>query len=79
VTVQRVGAMLTPFFAKGAVRNLDDAEAADAERYAAFFHHLLARGVYVPPSRFEAFFVSTAHGEREVELTTEAAREFLGD
>jgi glutamate-1-semialdehyde 2,1-aminomutase len=71
--------MLTPFFRRGPVRNLADAQAADTERYAAFFRHLLARGVYIAPSPFEALFVSTAHGQAEVERTVEAAREFLAD
>jgi glutamate-1-semialdehyde 2,1-aminomutase len=59
------------------VRNLADAQAADADRYGAFFRHLVSRGVYVAPSPFEALFVSTAHGPAEVERTVEAAQEFL--
>jgi glutamate-1-semialdehyde 2,1-aminomutase len=79
VTVQRVGSMLTPFFTRGPVRNLADAQAADAGRYAAFFRHLLSRGIYIAPSPFEALFVSTAHGPAEVERTAEAAQEFLAE
>jgi glutamate-1-semialdehyde 2,1-aminomutase len=79
VRVQRVGSMLTVFFREGPVRNLADAQAGDAERYGAFFRHLLEQGVYVAPSPFEALFVSTAHGEQEVERTVEAARAFLRD
>jgi glutamate-1-semialdehyde 2,1-aminomutase len=48
------------------------------ERYAAWFRHLLARGIYVAPSQFEALFVSTAHGEAEIEATVEAARAAFG-
>jgi glutamate-1-semialdehyde 2,1-aminomutase len=77
VCVQRVGAMATIFFREGPVRSFADAEASDAERYAAWFRHLLERGVYVAPSQFEAMFVSTAHGESEIDLTVEATREFL--
>jgi glutamate-1-semialdehyde 2,1-aminomutase len=77
VCVQRVGAMATLFFREGPVRSFADAEASDAERYAAWFRHLLERGVYVAPSQFEAMFVSTAHGESEIDLTVEATREFL--
>ena len=77
IAVQRVGSMLTVFFRRGAVQNLADAQASDLDRYGAFFRHLLARGVYVPPSQFEALFVSTAHGPAEVERTIEAAQEFL--
>jgi glutamate-1-semialdehyde 2,1-aminomutase len=78
VCVQRVGALATLFFHAGPVRSFEDARACDAERYAAWFHHLLARGVYVAPSQFEALFVSTAHGDAEIEATVEAARDFFG-
>jgi glutamate-1-semialdehyde 2,1-aminomutase len=77
VTVQRVGSMLTVFFRRAPVRNVEDARASDLERYGAFFRHLLARGVYVAPSQFEALFVSTVHGPGEIERTVEAAQEFL--
>ena len=78
VCVQRVGAMATLFFHPGPVRSFEDARASDAERYAAWFRHLLARGIYVAPSQFEALFLSTAHGEAEIEATVEAARDFFG-
>jgi glutamate-1-semialdehyde 2,1-aminomutase len=79
ITVQRVGSMLTPFFGAGPVRDLAGAATCDKDRYSAFFHHLLERGVYIAPSPFEAMFVSTAHGSAEVERTVEAAKEFVGD
>jgi glutamate-1-semialdehyde 2,1-aminomutase len=75
-TVQRVGAMLTLFCKDEPVENFDDARTSDAERYAALFRHLLARGVYVAPSQFEAMFVSLAHGDQEVDLTVEAVADF---
>jgi glutamate-1-semialdehyde 2,1-aminomutase len=78
VTVQRVGSLLTVFFREGPVRNYEDACSSDLERFGAFFRHLLDRGVYVAPSQFEAMFVSTAHGDAELELTVEAAADFLG-
>jgi glutamate-1-semialdehyde 2,1-aminomutase len=77
VCVQRVGGMATLFFRPGPVRNFSEAAESDAERFGAYFRHLLERGVYVAPSQFEAMFVSTAHGEPEVEATVEAAREFF--
>jgi glutamate-1-semialdehyde 2,1-aminomutase len=77
VCVQRVGGMATLFFREGPVRSFADAEASDTDRYAAWFRHLLERGVYVAPSQFEAMFVSTAHGDAEIDLTVEATREFL--
>jgi glutamate-1-semialdehyde 2,1-aminomutase len=77
VCVQRVGAMATLFFREGPVRNFEDAAASDTERYAAWFRHLLARGVYVAPSQFEALFVSTAHGAAEIDATVEATHELF--
>ena len=56
----------------------DDAQACDTERYGALFRHLLAHGVYVAPSQFEAMFVSTAHGDAEIERTVEAVAGFFG-
>jgi glutamate-1-semialdehyde 2,1-aminomutase len=76
--VQRVGAMLTLFMADAPVARFDDAQACDTERYAALFRHLLAGGVYVAPSQFEALFVSTAHGDAEIERTVEAVAGFFG-
>jgi glutamate-1-semialdehyde 2,1-aminomutase len=78
VSVQRVGAMATVFFRSGPVRSFRDASESDTERFAAWFRHLLASGIYVAPSQFEALFVSTAHGEAEIDATVEAAREFFG-
>jgi glutamate-1-semialdehyde 2,1-aminomutase len=70
--------MLTVFFREGSVRNYGDAAECDLERFGAFFRHLLERGVYVAPSQFEAMFVSTAHGDAEIDLTVEAAADFFG-
>ncbi len=75
--VQRVGAMLTLFVAEQPVRNLADAERCDTERFAALFRHLLDLGVYLPPSQFEALFVSTAHTDADVDRTVEAVAEFF--
>ena len=77
-TVQRVGAMLTLFNTDRAVRNFDDAQACDAERYGALFRHLLERGIYIAPSQFEAMFLSLAHGDEEIDRTIEAAGELYG-
>ncbi|GIU72994.1 MAG: glutamate-1-semialdehyde 2,1-aminomutase [Bryobacteraceae bacterium] len=78
VTVQRAGSMFTFFFTGRPVQSWEDAATSDTEKYAAFFHHLLERGVYFPPSQFEAAFVSTAHDERAIEETVEAIRSFPG-
>ena len=75
--VQRVGAMLTLFAIDGPVRNFDDAQRCDTELYAELFRHLLAHGVYVAPSQFEAMFVSLAHGDEEIDRTVDAVRSFF--
>jgi glutamate-1-semialdehyde 2,1-aminomutase len=74
--VQRVGAMATLFMHDGPVRNFDDAQTSDTDRYAALFRHLLANGVYIPPSQFECMFVSLAHGAEEIERTIQAVADF---
>jgi len=72
-TVNRVGSMLTAFFTAGPVVDYATATTSDTKRYARFFHGMLARGVYLAPSQFEAAFVSTAHDERLVDRTIAAA------
>src|SRR3954471_1872271 len=74
--VQRVGALLTFFMTDMPVRNFEDAQACDTDRYGALFRHLLEQGVYLPPSQFEAFFPSTVHGEQEIERTIAAVTSF---
>jgi glutamate-1-semialdehyde 2,1-aminomutase len=74
--VQRVGAMATLFMTDEPVRNFEDAQRADTERYGALFRHLLANGVYVAPSQFECMFVSLAHGDEEINRTIEAVAAF---
>jgi glutamate-1-semialdehyde 2,1-aminomutase len=75
--VQRVGSMLTLFFSEGAVHNWAEADLCDRQRFARFHAGLLVRGVYWPPSQFEAAFVSLAHSERDIEQTVQATREAL--
>jgi glutamate-1-semialdehyde 2,1-aminomutase len=75
--VQRVGSMLTLFFHRGPVRSWTDAAQADRERFGRFHRGLLARGVYFPPSQFEAAFVSAAHSDDDIDRTVEAARAAL--
>jgi glutamate-1-semialdehyde 2,1-aminomutase len=74
--IQRVGALLTLFMTDAPVRNFDEAQACDTERYGALFRHALEQGVYLPPSQFEALFPSTAHGEEEIEWTAVAVESF---
>ena len=77
MTFNRVGSMWTGFFREAPVRNYATAAAADVQRYGAFFHGMLSRGVYLAPSQFEAAFVSLAHGDAEIERTVEAAGQAL--
>jgi glutamate-1-semialdehyde 2,1-aminomutase len=71
--VQSVPGLLTPFFTGDEVRNYEDAAACDLEAHAAWCRALLVRGVYPPPSQFEAWFPSLAHTRQDVEKTIEAA------
>jgi glutamate-1-semialdehyde 2,1-aminomutase len=77
-TVNQVGSMFTLFFGPSAVATIADVRAADRERFARFFHGMLDRGVYLPPSAFESAFLSDAHGDEEIDATLEAANEVLG-
>jgi glutamate-1-semialdehyde 2,1-aminomutase len=71
--VNRVGSMLTLFLGVRSVAGLDDALGASTERFGRYFRGMLAEGVYLPPSQFEALFVSLAHGEADVEQLGRAA------
>ncbi|AWR86819.1 glutamate-1-semialdehyde 2,1-aminomutase [Meiothermus taiwanensis] len=77
VAINRVGSMITVFFREGPVQTYTEAVASDTERFKAFFHGLLQRGVYWPPSQFEAAFFSTAHGPEELDKTLEAVAQAL--
>jgi glutamate-1-semialdehyde 2,1-aminomutase len=76
--VQRVGAMATLFMTDEPVRNFDDAQRSDTDRYGALFRHLLERGIYIAPSQFEAMFVSLAHGDEEIDRTIQAVADLDG-
>jgi glutamate-1-semialdehyde 2,1-aminomutase len=71
-TINRVGSLFSVFFAPGPVRNHDEARQADHGRYARFFRAMLRQGIYLPPSGYEAWFLSTAHGRDEIDRTSEA-------
>jgi glutamate-1-semialdehyde 2,1-aminomutase len=76
--VGRVGAMLTAFMTDRDVRNFDDAQGCDTDRYGELFRHLLAHGIYIAPSQFEAMFVSLVHSDDDIDCTVEAVGELLG-
>jgi glutamate-1-semialdehyde 2,1-aminomutase len=71
--------LVTLFFSDRPVRSYSDATACDVDAHAAFCRGMLERGVYPPPSQFEAWFPSLAHTEADVQVTLEAAREVLGE
>jgi glutamate-1-semialdehyde 2,1-aminomutase len=73
----RVGTMFASFFTDLPVRDWESAKTSDTERFGRFFLGMLERGVYLAPSQFEAGFMSTAHGEEEIEATLEAAAETM--
>ena len=75
VQVNRVGSMLTVFFSSDPVLDAASARRCDTKRFGRFFHAMLDRGVYLPPSQFEAMFVSVAHSTDDIALTIDAARE----
>jgi glutamate-1-semialdehyde 2,1-aminomutase len=77
--VNAFGSLLTPFFSIHPVRDHHSALTSDTEAYARFFRAMLARGVYPPPSQFEAWFLSAAHTPRDVDQTIKAAREAMKD
>ncbi len=75
--VQRVGSMLTLFFNGEPIHNYEDAKRSDTALFGRFFWEMLARGVYLPCSQFEAMFVSTAHTEADIDRTVAAAADSL--
>ncbi len=73
VTTSRVGSMLTVFFTDRQVRNYEDAKTSDTERFGRFHAAMLEQGVYLPPSQYEAWFVSLAHSDEDIDFTLFAA------
>jgi len=69
--------MLTLFFTEGLVYDYDSAKTSDTEHFAGYFRRMLERGVFLPPSQFEALFVSAAHKEEDIQQTVSAAAESI--
>jgi len=67
--VQRVGSMITLFFARGPINSWDEAKACDTQRFGRFHQQLTAQGIYWPPAQFEAAFISTCHTETDIDDT----------
>jgi glutamate-1-semialdehyde 2,1-aminomutase len=77
--VNAFGSLVTPFFGAAPVRDYTSALNANTSAYATFFRGMLTRGVYPPPSQFEAWFLSAAHSDRDVKKTIAAARRAMKD
>ncbi|MGA9668917.1 MAG: glutamate-1-semialdehyde 2,1-aminomutase [Terracidiphilus sp.] len=75
ITINRIGAMWTWFFTPDPVTNYDEAARSDMAAFGRFHRAMLDQGVWLPPSQYEAAFLGTAHGEKEIEATISAARE----
>jgi glutamate-1-semialdehyde 2,1-aminomutase len=75
LTLNRVGSMWTWFFTGNPVTNYTQAALSDTAAFGRFHHAMLNQGIWLPPSQFEAAFLSTAHGKEEVAITISAARE----
>jgi len=79
VAVARVGSMMTWFFTDQNVTDYDSAKTCDVSKFGRFFHAMLERGIYLPPSQFEALFLSAALSEADVARTIEAANEAFAE
>lgn len=73
ITINQIGSMLTPFFTDRPVFDYSSAKTASEGRYALFFWKMLEEGIYLPPSQYEAIFISVAHGEELLRKTLEAS------
>lgn len=77
VTINRVGSMFTVFFTDHVVNGYADVMQCNTELFAQFFHGMLDRGVYLPPSQFEGWFISIRHGDNEIQQTLDGVEESL--
>jgi glutamate-1-semialdehyde 2,1-aminomutase len=75
--INRACGLMTVFFTNNEVTDMDSASATDREAFGAFFHGMVDNGVYLPPSQFEAWFVSTAHTDADIDLTLERVAKSL--
>lgn len=73
VQVNRAGSMFTLFFTDRFVSNFESAKTCDTQRFNRFFHSMLNQGIYLPPSQFEAAFISAVHSEQDIDRTIDAA------
>jgi glutamate-1-semialdehyde 2,1-aminomutase len=76
-TVQRVGSMLTLFFGQENVYNMEDASACNHKHFSLFFQKMLAKGIHLPPSGYEAWFISASHNQEAIDKTISAVSDSL--
>jgi len=79
VQISRVGSMVGMFFTEHPVTNFDEAKTSDLERFTDYYQAMLARGIYLAPSQFEALFISSAHNLEHIDETIEAAKDVMGE
>lgn len=77
--INHLGSLVTMFLGRESVADADEARRCDTAKFAMYFHRMLERGIYLPPSQFEAMFISLAHSVADLEATVNAARESLRD
>jgi len=77
--VNRVGSLVTMFLGRDSITDADEARRSDTAKFAMYFHRMLERGIYLPPSQYEAMFLSLAHSAADINTTIDAARESLRD
>jgi glutamate-1-semialdehyde 2,1-aminomutase len=76
-TLNRIGSMFTLFFTSKSVTDYDSAKTSDTAKFSGYFNAMLEQRIYLPPSQFEAVFISTAHTERIIEKTIKASYKAL--
>lgn len=72
IVVNKFGSMINPFFTKSKVSNFQEAQTSDTEKFAVFFWEMIKNGVFLPPSQFEAWFLSTAMTSKDLKITAKA-------
>ena len=73
--IYRIGSIISMFFTDQPVTDYETAKKSNTTRFGKFFHAMLERGIYLPPSQYEALFVSAAHSDADIDRTVEAAKE----
>jgi glutamate-1-semialdehyde 2,1-aminomutase len=72
LVVNIFGSMMNPFFTKGKVTNFEEAQSSDTKKFAVFFWEMIKNGVFLPPSQFEAWFLSSAISDKDIKKIAKA-------